>query len=207
MNERIGFSPRLSLSGRASVAVLGVVLTAAVTGTLLGARHAVAQAPAAPPAPIDFGPVGMVVDGNVGVGSLTIKALYPIDATDTTPFRVEAFTNYVTASLDIAPSATQNIHELYTWFATDSGGKMRLWIEDLATGAYSYSKPVGTESDAFYCAPRIHPAIKANGKASYPLSAVESANVVTGTVTEDGFEDFWSYTFEVPPAPKGGLGV
>jgi len=64
--NRLTLRPRIS--GRTGVAVLGLITTAIVAGTLIGARHASAQAPATKTTPVFFGPIGMVEDGGNGVG-------------------------------------------------------------------------------------------------------------------------------------------
>ena len=194
-----------TISGKASIAVVVVVMAAILAGGLVLTRRASAQIPAAPPQPIDFAPVGMTTYTGDGVVNLTVKSFLPGVANATTPFRVEAFTNYATVSLDV-PASPKGINEMTIFFADDGTGKTRLWIEDLATGAAKLSAPIGKQVDAYYVAMSIHPAVRPNGKVVYPLAAAESAEVSEFEVTEDFYKEWYRYTFEIMPAPLGGLG-
>src|SRR5579863_3231519 len=107
--NRLTLRPRIS--GRTGVAVLGLITTAIVAGTLIGARHASAQAPATKTTPVFFGPIGMVEDGGNGVGVVTVKVIMPSLPDPATPAKVEAFTNYTSVSLDIPPGSGDTVHE------------------------------------------------------------------------------------------------
>jgi hypothetical protein len=194
-----------SIAGRTSIVALSFVAVTVVAGCLLLMRKAPAQITGAPAPDVNFGPVGMTNYGNLGVGNLTVKSFLPGAPNPKTPFRVEAFTNYATVSLAV-PASPQGIDEMEIFFADDVNGKLRLWVEDLATGDYNGSAPIGTQPDAMFVAARIHPAVRGDGTLAYPLAAAESADVNAEETNEDGYEEWYTYTFELEPAPVGGLG-
>lgn len=161
-----------SLSGRASLAALVLVIAAICVGVFPLARNAKAQGSGSGN-PVEFAPNQLAdqsLDAGGGNLGLNVHCLLPAAPKATSPYSIVAKTPYGTATYNV-PIGGETIGWYEIYLTSDGGKGEYLVIFDNNTNAYGYADLKKDTSGSTQVAVSIQPATRENGDAAMPTSA------------------------------------